>query len=180
MKSPINWALLALVIERPSDASELARRFERTYRGALSLSGKPHVYAALGALTSRLLIEEIPGPRMGRQPKPHYRASAKGLEGYREWFLSQVREDRERQRLIVLQLGALTRHREAALKLLERYEQAWLEGTHDAFLPSVNGERDQGSDFVAALLSEENRLVVEAKLSWVGYARAMLKDLAPA
>jgi DNA-binding PadR family transcriptional regulator len=43
MQSPVNWALLGLVIERPSHAYELAHRFDRTYDGALSLSEPPWV-----------------------------------------------------------------------------------------------------------------------------------------
>src|ERR1022692_333686 len=87
MQSPVNWALLGLVIERPSYAYELAQRFERTYQAALTLSSISHVYTALAALRSRSLIEELPGTRAGRQPKPHYRATAKGLQDYGQWLI---------------------------------------------------------------------------------------------
>src|ERR1700684_4706111 len=94
MHSQVNWALLGLVIERPSYAYELARRFERTYRDVLSLSSKSHVYTALGALQDRALIEEVPSTRTGRQPRPRYRATARGVQGYAEWIVSQVEEGR--------------------------------------------------------------------------------------
>src|ERR1700731_241869 len=58
MQSLVNWALLGLVIERPSYAYELAQRFERTYEGVLSLSSISHVYTALGTLRDRSLVEE--------------------------------------------------------------------------------------------------------------------------
>src|ERR1700733_5762571 len=61
MHSPVNWALLGLVIERPSYAYELAHRFERTYEGALSLSSVSHVYTALATLRDRGLVQEVPG-----------------------------------------------------------------------------------------------------------------------
>src|ERR1017187_4710028 len=82
MHSPVNWALLALVIERPSYAYELAQRFERTYGEVLSLSSVSHVYTALAALRSRELIEELPGTRTGAQPKPRYHATESGMELY--------------------------------------------------------------------------------------------------
>src|ERR1700689_1594364 len=90
MHSPVNWALLGLVIERPSYAYELAQRFDRTYDGALPLSSTSPVYTALGALSDRGLIEGLAGPRVGRQPKPRYRATAKGLEDYCEWLVGQL------------------------------------------------------------------------------------------
>src|SRR6185312_13010300 len=121
MHSPVNWALLGLIIERPSYAYELAQRFERTYRGALSLSSVSHVYTALTTLTSRSLAEEIPGTRTGRQPKPRYRATAEGVEEYRAWLLGQLSEDRRRQRLFVLQLAALTRNPDVALEIVADY-----------------------------------------------------------
>src|ERR1700684_77907 len=86
MKSAVNWALLGLVIERPSYAYELAQRFDRTYEGALSLSSTSHVYTALGALSDRGLIEELAGSRVGRQPKPRYRAPAQGRGRSCEWL----------------------------------------------------------------------------------------------
>ncbi len=105
MHSQVNWALLGLVIERPSYAYELAKRFERTYGEVLSLSSVSHVYTALATLKDRALIEELPGTRTGRQPKPRYQATETGLLDYAQWLIGQAGEDRRRQRLFVLQLG---------------------------------------------------------------------------
>jgi DNA-binding PadR family transcriptional regulator len=66
MRSPVNWALLGLLIEHPTYAYDLAQRFERRYGEALTLSNIGHVYTALGALEGRGLVEEIPGTREGR------------------------------------------------------------------------------------------------------------------
>jgi DNA-binding PadR family transcriptional regulator len=179
MHSPVNWALLGLVIERPSYAYELAQRFERTYEGALSLSSVSHVYTALTALRKRALIEEVAGTRAGRQPKPRYRATAKGLEDYRDWLLGQLSEDRRRQRLFVLQLAALTRNPEAALEIVADYERACLQEAANAPIRGRDaGETDGGSELVARLISEEHRLAVGAKLAWVQYARQELGALA--
>src|ERR1700733_13801173 len=126
MQSQVNWALLGLVIERPSYAYELARRFERTYEGVLTLSSVSHVYTALAALRERTLIEELPGTRVGRQPKPHYKATAKGHAGYAEWLVGQGDEDFCPQRLLVPPLYTFSRDPHAALRMLPRYEQACL------------------------------------------------------
>jgi DNA-binding PadR family transcriptional regulator len=181
MQSPVNWALLGLVIERPSYAYELARRFERTYQGTLSLSSVSHVYTALTTLKSRELIEEIPGTRAGRQPKPHYQATSKGLADYRGWLLDQLSEDRRRQRLFILQLAALNRDARAALDLLADYEQACLKEAGDA---PIGGGADAAAEGIPALVTrlvgEEHRLAVGAKLAWVQYARRELSALATA
>lgn len=179
MRSLVNWALLGLVIDRPSYAYELAQRFDRTYEGALALSSISHVYKALGTLRDRALIEELAGARGGRQPKPRYRATDKGVEEYRDWLVEQICENRQRQRLVVLQLGALARNPEAALQIIDRFEQTWLREAGDTPLPEP---ADPGTDGPARLIErlvlEEDRLTVGAKLSWVQYARQQFKALA--
>lgn len=178
MRSLVNWALLGLVIDRPSYAYELAQRFERTYSDALSLSSVSHVYTAVAALQTRGLIEEIPGTRTGRQPKPHYRATDEGIIEYREWLVSQASEDRQRQRLLVLQLAGLTRNPKAALEILARYEQMCLEQA--GRLPLTRADdlaADSRADLSSRLVGEESRLAVDAKLSWIQYARREFKAL---
>jgi DNA-binding PadR family transcriptional regulator len=172
MTSPINWAVLALVIERPSYAYELAQRFERTFEGVLSLSSTSHVYTALDALSGRALIEELAGSREARQPKPRYRATEEGLRQFESWLIQQVDETRRRQRLLVLQLAALKRRPDAA-RVLDRYEQAWRETIS---LDAEAGDNDPDADCIARLLREERRLTIQANLSWVGHARDELTN----
>ncbi len=172
MKSPINWALLALVIERPSYAYELAKRFERTYQGVLSLFSTSHVYSALDALSSRALIEELAGSREARQPKPRYRATEEGLRQFEAWLIQEVHEWRRRQRLLILQLAALKRRPDAG-QILDRYEQAWREQQG----PDVELDGSAAdSGCIAHLLAEERRLTSEANLSWVRSARDALEN----
>ena len=109
MHSPVNWALLGLVIERPSYAYELARRFERTYDGALSLSSVSHVYTALATLRERGLVEESPDARAAPALAAALPADRAGLAEHAEWLVGQVSEERRRQQLLVSQLGALAR-----------------------------------------------------------------------
>jgi DNA-binding PadR family transcriptional regulator len=181
MQSQVNWALLGLVIERPSYAYELAQRFERTYEGVLTLSSVSHAYTALAALRDRGLIEELPGTRIGRQPKPHYQATQKGLEDYEQWLVGQLGEDRRRQRLLVLTLSALTRKPDAALEIIGRYENACLAEARTNQIHG-RGETSAGDvpELVARLTGEESRLALGAKLAWVEYARRQFSLLGAA
>jgi DNA-binding PadR family transcriptional regulator len=177
MHSPVYWALLGLVIERPSYAYELAQRFERTYDGVIALSSVSHVYTALGTLRSRSLIEEVPGAGPGRQQRTRYQATAAGIDGYREWLIAQASEDHRRQELFVLQLAALMRSPEMALAVLDGCEQASLaQATAPLAREQVTGA-DPRSRLRERLLAEENRLTAGARLAWIAYARSELSAL---
>jgi DNA-binding PadR family transcriptional regulator len=188
MQSLVNWALLGLVVERESYAYQLAQRFERMHDGALSLSSVSHVYTALGTLDGHGLIEEVAGSRSGRQPKPRYRATAKGVAEHRAWLIDQLVEDRRRKRLFVVQLAALARDPAAALDVLAHCEEACLEELRAIPLPSASPSlsaarvgtpaADGHADLLARMLAEESRLTIEARLSWVHHVRGELEELA--
>jgi DNA-binding PadR family transcriptional regulator len=178
MKSPVNWALLGLIIERESYAYELARRFESTYGDALPLSSRSHIYTALGVLENRSLVEPVPSSRAGRQPKPSYRATAQGIEGYADWLVAYVREDRRRQLLFVLGLSALASNPQWVAEILDRYEQGWLAQENETTPFHMDGvPGGPGDQLTARILPEENQLTVAAKLSWVRYVRQALQDI---
>jgi DNA-binding PadR family transcriptional regulator len=172
MQSPVNWALLGLVIERPSYAYELARRFERVYDGALSLSSVSHIYMALPALLERGLIEEIGGELGARRSRRQYRATELGHDEHARWVVRQVAEERRRQQVLIAQLGAIAHERERTIELLDAYEQACLREI--AAAPAADTHTAGTTGLVRRLLSEEARLAVAAKLRWVQYARAEL------
>lgn len=175
MQSAVNWALLGLVIERPSYAYELAQRFERTYDAVLSVSSLSHVYTALGVLKSRALIEELPETRAGRQRKPYYRATAKGSEDYGQWLIGHTGEDRRRLWLLVLQIATFSANPPAALEILARYEQACLlQAQRTPLAPRVGGSAQAVPELAERLANEEGRLALGAKLQWVQYARQEL------
>lgn len=178
MRSPVNWALLGLVIERPSYAYDLAQRFERRYGPALPVSNIGHIYTALGALGDRGLVEEIPGTREGRQPRPRYRATELGRSEYMEWLVGQVGEDRRKQHVFVLALAAFGSDPEQVLEVMRRCEQAWLQ---EGMSTPIAGEEPCASDVLAALLKrmidEENRLSVGSKLAWIEYVRGEISKL---
>jgi DNA-binding PadR family transcriptional regulator len=173
MHSPVNWALLGLVIERPSYAYELAHRFERVYDGALSLSSVSHIYMALPTLLERGLIEEVRGEETtARRSRRRYRATEHGVAEHAKWVVAQVAEERRRQQVLVTQLGAVAGHPSRAVELLDAYEQACL-AEMTAAAPA--SERASGTTgLVARLLDEETRLGIAAKLRWAQYARSEL------
>lgn len=178
MRSPVNWALLGLIVERPSYAYDLAQRFERRYDEVLPISNVGHIYTALGVLAGRTLVQEIPGTRAGRQPKPHYRATPLGISEYRDWLIGQLGEDRRRNQMFVLALGALTGAPEQMLEVIKGYEQACIaEGMHTPISDAHETVSDSTLALLGRLGEEENRLAVGAKLEWVEYARQELKKL---
>jgi DNA-binding PadR family transcriptional regulator len=179
MHSAVNWALLGLIIERPSYAYELAMRFERVYEGALSLASVSHVYTALATLRERGLVEEAPGMRRGARSKRRYQATPAGVAEHSRWLVGQVAEDGRRRRLLVQQLGALARTPARALEVLDAYEQACM--AEAAAAPAAGEDRGPGvTRLVARLVGEEARLAVAAKLAWAQYARAQVRALAAA
>jgi len=184
MRSPINWALLGLVIQRPSYGYELVQRFERTFGEALELSSPSQIYTALDALVRHALIETVPGEELsvagGRQPKPHYRATVEGTRDYERWLIGWLQQERRRSRLFAQQLAVLAPA--AALRVLERCEQACLREASSARAGgAVDGpSQDVERALADRLAAEEDRLAIRARLDWIEHARGQLKALVSA
>jgi DNA-binding PadR family transcriptional regulator len=177
MQSAVHWALLGLVIERPSYGYELAQRFENAYAGMLHLSGVSYVYTALDILQRRAMIEQISRARSGRQPRPCYRATAEGVRNYQERLIGQIREDFRRSRLFARQLAVFAHVPEMALEVIERYGQACLEEAGGTPAALCNAPPDTVTGLASRLVSEEGRLAMETRLPWVEYARREFKAL---
>jgi DNA-binding PadR family transcriptional regulator len=178
MQSAVHWALLGLVIERPSYGYELAHRFEHAYAGMLHLSGVSYVYTALDTLQRRQMIEETLPTHRGRQPRPRYRATAEGLRNYQERLITQMRDDFRRSRLFARQLAVFAHEPDLALEVIERYGQACLEEAGRAPVLAANAPVDVVSRLASRLVSEEGRIAMETRLPWVEYARSEFKALA--
>lgn len=177
MRSTVNWALLGLVIQRPSYGYELVQRFERTYEEVLPLSSPSQIYVALDTLEKKALVErELPRDApLTRQPKLHYRVTELGLESFQDWLVAHAHQDRARSRLFAGQLAMLPEDR--ALAVLERYEQACLSGA-SATTPAgaQRGGEDGGTPLTDRLAGEDERLALEARLAWAQYARLQLSS----
>jgi DNA-binding PadR family transcriptional regulator len=175
MRSPVNWSLLGLVIQRASYGYELVQRFERAYGEALELSSPSQIYTALDILARHGLIELLPPSEqaeLSRQPKPHYRATAAGIEAYGDWLVAHFRREQRRSRLFVHQVSVLPAR--AALAVIERCEHECL--TAATATSTAAGSRQAGDSarLAECLLGEERRLVIDAHLAWIEYARRQL------
>ncbi len=185
MRSPVYWALLGLVIERPSYGYELIARFERVYGDILSISGDSQIYTALNVLEGRSLIggtqlASLVSGGTDRQPKRHYRATDLGREGYRARLVEQMRDARRHSQRLARQLAVFARRPQMALEVLNGIEEVCLEEAIRAPIPSpsLRSAAGSGSALVDRLAAEESRLAMEATLPWIEYARATFKALA--
>lgn len=173
LRSTIAWALLGLVIERPSYGYELMQRFKRAYGETLVLSGSAKIYQAIEALAVRALIEEVreePSPTSLRLPKPRYRATEEGVRAYQDWLLTQLEEARQRGRLFARQLAML--EPELALGVIDQYERECLLENDDPTEPATERQ-----SVAARLAEQEESLDMQVRMSWIEFARSELKTL---
>jgi DNA-binding PadR family transcriptional regulator len=185
MRSQVYWALLGLVIERPSYGYELVARFERVYGGSLPVSGDSHIYKALNVLEGRSLIR---GTRLAspvssgtnRQPKYRYRATDLGREGYRAQLVEQMRQARRHSQRLARELAVFAHEPRMALEIIDDIEDVCLEEAIRAPIPSPSLRSAAGSSpaLVDRLGGEESRLAMEATLPLIEYFRATFKALA--
>jgi DNA-binding PadR family transcriptional regulator len=183
MRSPVNWAVLGLMIERPSYGYEILQRFERNFGELLKLSSPSQIYSALDSLRERGMIEASSEPSPGiasRQPKLHYRATEEGVRRYQQHLVGQAEDDRRRASLFARELAALAP--QAALAVLGDYEQMCLaqatRATKARPRDAAPAAPDASPTLADRLAAEEERLSMEAKLPWIEYARRELRALA--
>jgi DNA-binding PadR family transcriptional regulator len=173
MRSPINWAVLGLLIERPGYGYDLFERFGRTYGDALDLSSPSQVYGALKALKQKALIEQLPRDDDGAgdelsQPKPRYRATAAGSCHYREWLIAQACERRQSLELLTLLVAPLPPR--DALVVIDRYERHLLSQRTSA--PAMS---EDSSALARRLAAHAKQLETGLALKWATYARSELE-----
>jgi DNA-binding PadR family transcriptional regulator len=180
MTSPVNWALLGLLIERPSYGRELYSRFQRVYADVLAINSESHIYSALDALEKRGLIAVIPirPSAVVRQPKPQYQATQSGLDRYVEWLVKQVDVERRRQELWVRQLAIFAENPRAALHVLGRFRSQYLRGAGEVGRqPDVAamGARDE---LIDGLVAEHRRIAAGGMIRWLRHAHDVFQTRA--
>jgi DNA-binding PadR family transcriptional regulator len=188
MKSAVNWAVLGLVIERPSYGYELFQRLERRYGGVLE-PPISQIYAALDALERATLIEALPAERAQelelddpprrarRQPKVHYRATAAGARAFRVWVAEQLRDDPQHVELlrrIAAAAGASSDRVGVMRELVDHYEQACVAEANRMPLPQPRGAATPATaagELVERLVLAARRGLLDAQFAWIDYAR---------
>lgn len=178
-RAAITWALLGLVIERPSYGYELAKRFERVYGEVLAISSTSYIYTVLKKLEQRTFVEEVSGRGGGRQPKPRYHATPTGIQAYQQQLVSELDDERRRSSLFVRKLAVFAHEPEVALGVLSRYRDECLRALKNMPLRTVSeASTERASGLAARLETEEGRMVIEAKLLWLDFAQREFARLA--
>lgn len=172
MTSPVNWALLGLLIRKEDYGYRLAQRLERAYGDVLALNSESHVYTALDGLTRRGLIEEVRAePGTKRQPKVRYRASADALAAYRGWVAEQGRRGSP---LFARALSMLDGAPAVALEILDGYERDCLQRIAQ---PERHASTSAPAGAAERIVAEDQRLAMEGRLPWIEFARGELEEL---
>ncbi len=124
LQASVNWAVLGLVIEKPSYGYEIGRRFIARFGGFIPAS-LSNIYTTLDRLVRMGLVEPTHAQATtasGRQHKLHYRATSEGARAYRAWLARKLRELDQRSELLLRLLSVCLRGVPALDEVLERYE----------------------------------------------------------
>jgi DNA-binding PadR family transcriptional regulator len=183
VKAGTKYAVLGLLLERPSYGYEVLTRFRRVFEAAQWGISPQGLYASLDRLERDGLIEPVLARHDAsrRQPKTRYRVTRRGASELRRFLATPISADPSRAELLVrLQCagGGAARDTDALLATLNGYEQACLDelGRIGGEAP---GERSAASDLLLErLVVEERRLGIQARLMWIDYARRELRRAA--
>ncbi len=180
LQATVNWAVLGLVIEKPSYGYEIGRRFMARF-GDLVPASLSNIYTTLDRLVRMGLVEPThsePASSSGRQHKLHYRATSEGARAYRAWLARRLRSGEQRSELLLRLLSVCLRGVRALDELLGRYEGECLE--EQRALPSAPPQDAPDPELMPALLSRvidaERRQMLDAQIAWVRSTRAELRE----
>lgn len=177
LASLIDYAVLSLVIERPSYGYRMREEFEQRFGGFLSLS-QSNLYDVLKRLEAEGYIEVSgQGGSRGR-PRINYRSTAAGAAAYRAWLAERLRDDPQRLELLSRLASTGVGRAEAMREVVDRYAQECLAEARELETPPARNETgaiDSFSELVEDLIAEERRLVVDARLGWIAYARGRIE-----
>lgn len=168
-------AVLGLVLERPSYGYELVARFTRAFsEQPWEWRVSPQaVYGALNDLERDSLIEPIAvtGERWEdsaqRRQRQHYRVTGDGARVMRGWLAEPMTSNPSREELLI-RLRFSDASDEALRTLLRQHAEACLEELERIGASPAHTR-------VQRLVKEDRRLAVQARLSWIDYARAELR-----
>jgi len=182
MKAGTKYAVLGLLLERPSYGYEVLVRFRRAFDAGQWAISPQGLYASLDRLERDGLIEPIDpqSPEVRRrQPKTPYRVTADGARALRHFLDSPMGPDPSRAEFLVRLQCAASKDSEALLRMLDGYENACLDelGRIALVPPSLDGP-PQPVPLVERLALEDRRLGLQARLMWIDFARQQLRSVA--
>jgi DNA-binding PadR family transcriptional regulator len=148
VESLIDYAVLALLIERPSYGYELYARYERRF-GELLPTSKGNVYEVLKRLEREGYVEKAGTSGSLGRPRVNRRVTEGGLAASRSWLGERLRDDPRR---------------------LELFGRLASVGLRDPNPDPASTE--PLSELLWELLVEQQRRVAAAQLEWVTYARS--------
>ncbi|HEV7941293.1 MAG TPA: PadR family transcriptional regulator [Solirubrobacteraceae bacterium] len=181
LQASVNWAVLGLVIEKPSYGYEIGRRFLTRFADFVPAS-LSNIYTTLDRLVRLGLIEPTHAQAAtvsGRQQKLHYRATSEGARAYRSWLARRLREIDHRSELLLRLLSVCLRGVPALDEVLERYEAECLEEQRrlEARPPERTSEDPElMPELLARMVGDERISMLAAQLDWVRRTRAELSD----
>jgi DNA-binding PadR family transcriptional regulator len=168
-------AVLGLVLERPSYGYELVHRFDRAF-GVEPWEWRVSPQAIYGALRD-LERDELIAPfgehgerwadAAQRRQRQHFRATGDGARALREWLAQPMSSNPSREELLIrLHFGDTSD--EALRTLLRQHADTCLEELERiAAAPATTR--------VQRLVKEDRRLAVQARLTWIDFARVELR-----
>jgi DNA-binding PadR family transcriptional regulator len=181
LHAAVNWAVLGLVIEKPSYGYEIGQRFTARFGGFVPAS-LSNIYTTLDRLVRMGFVEPThtqAATSSGRQHKLHYRATSEGARAYRAWLARRLRKVDERSELLLRLLSVCLRGVPALDDVLQRYEHECLQEQHTLGQASHLGEPGDPElmpALLARMIDAERRLMLEAQLTWVRSTRAELHE----
>jgi DNA-binding PadR family transcriptional regulator len=180
MKAGTKYAVLGLLLERPSYGYEVLVRFRRAFDAGQWAITPQGLYASLDRLERDGLIEPIAletADTSRRQPKTPYRVTADGARALRHFLETPMSPDPTRAEFLVRLQCAASKDSEALLRMLDGYENACLDEL--GRLTHGGDEIAQIGTLVELLALEDRRLGIQARLTWIDFARQQLRSAAP-
>lgn len=182
MRSQVNWAVLGMLVERPSYGYELHQRIARRFPANVLDPLPSHIYAALNVMERAGFIEPLPedeheAPEAARgrrrQPKVHYRATPTGARAFRGWMAAKLRADPGQIEFVQRMALASGMGRAGLMdELVDAYEDACAREAQSLPLPGADGLPARSPDvLVHRLTVAARRAMLEGQMAWLRYAR---------
>lgn len=182
MKAGTKYAVLGLLLERPSYGYEVLVRFRRAFDAGQWAISPQGLYASLDRLERDGLIEPIlddAHEASRRQPRTPYRVTSDGEHELQRFLETPMGADPSRAEFLVRLQCAVTRDAEAILQLLDGYEEACLRELGHIGAPGIASDGAAYRRSLVELLTiEDRRLGIQARLMWIDFARQHLRVLA--